>query len=170
VPTRGIRTTSGSPDLQGQRADGDHLIVERLTAAGAITLGKTNLPEFAAGSHTFNLVFGATLNPYDPSQERGRLLGRRARPQWPAACCLSPTAATSPHRCAIPATYCNVVGFGLPPGACRTGRRRTPGTRSACSGRSRAPSTTRVPACRDGRPGSQGAGSIAEPGTQFLKP
>ncbi len=63
VPTRGIRTTSGSPIYQDHVPKQDHVIVERLSAAGAITIGKTNLPEFAAGSHTFNLVFGATLNP-----------------------------------------------------------------------------------------------------------
>ena len=55
VPTRGIRTTSGSPIFRDNVPKEDHLIVERLSAAGAITLGKTNLPEFAAGSHTFNL-------------------------------------------------------------------------------------------------------------------
>ena len=52
----------------------DELIVARYKAAGAVRVGKTNVPEFAAGSHTFNPVFGATHNPY-----RHGLLGRAAR-------------------------------------------------------------------------------------------
>ena len=71
VPTRGIRTTFGSPIFAKNVPKQDHLIVERLSAAGAITLGKTNLPEFAAGSQTFNAVFGATRNPYDFSKTCG---------------------------------------------------------------------------------------------------
>ncbi|MBC7802229.1 MAG: hypothetical protein H7Y16_00005, partial [Candidatus Parcubacteria bacterium] len=78
VPTRGIRTTSGSPIFRDHVPKVDHLIVERLTAAGAITLGKTNLPEFAAGSHTFNSVFGATLNPYDTTRSAGGSSGGAA--------------------------------------------------------------------------------------------
>src|SRR5690349_11094239 len=63
VPTKGIRTTSGSPIYRDNVPREDALLVERLSAAGAITIGKTNLPEFAAGSQTFNAVFGASLNP-----------------------------------------------------------------------------------------------------------
>ena len=47
-------------------ADHDDLIVERIRAAGVVLLGKTNVPEFAAGSHTFNPVFGTTRNPLRP--------------------------------------------------------------------------------------------------------
>ena len=80
VATKGIRTTLGLAGLHGQRAaGGSRSSSSASTAAGAITLGKTNPPEFAAGSHTFNLVFGATRNPYDLEQERRRLLGRRGR-------------------------------------------------------------------------------------------
>jgi len=82
VPTKGIRTTSGSPIYKDHVPKEDHLLVERLTAAGAITLGKTNLPEFAAGSHTFNLVFGATLNPYDQSKSAGGSSGGAALFDW----------------------------------------------------------------------------------------
>src|SRR5436309_7761309 len=60
-PTKGIRTTFGSPIFEHFIPDQDSLIVERLRAAGAITIGKTNTPEFGAGSQTFNPVFGATL-------------------------------------------------------------------------------------------------------------
>ena len=78
VPTRGIRTTSGSPVYRDHVPKIDHVIVERLSAAGAITIGKTNLPEFAAGSHTFNAVFGATRNPYDLSKSAGGSSGGAA--------------------------------------------------------------------------------------------
>ena len=65
IVTRGIRTTFGSPIYADNIPGEDHVIVERLKAAGAITLGKTNTPEFAAGSQTFNPVFGTTRNPWD---------------------------------------------------------------------------------------------------------
>src|SRR6185436_2162585 len=60
IVTKGIRTTFGSPIYADNVPTQDHVIVERLKAAGAITLGKTNTPEFAAGSQTFNTVFGTT--------------------------------------------------------------------------------------------------------------
>src|SRR5262245_31146855 len=60
MPTKGIRTTSGSPIFANHVPDYSALIVERLQHAGAITIGKTNVPEFGAGSQTFNPVFGAT--------------------------------------------------------------------------------------------------------------
>src|SRR4029077_61770 len=78
VLTTGIRTTFGSPLFRDFVPDSDSLIVERLKAAGAITLGKTNTPEFAAGSQTFNTVFGATRNPYDPSKTCGGSSGGAA--------------------------------------------------------------------------------------------
>ena len=68
VLTKGIRTTFGSPLFANHIPDISSLIVERIQAAGAITIGKTNTPEFGAGSQTFNEVFGATLNPFDISK------------------------------------------------------------------------------------------------------
>src|SRR5438477_11254563 len=68
VPTRGIRTTYGSPIYRDHVPDEDALIVERVRAAGAVTIGKSNTPEFGAGSQTFNPVFGRTLNPYDTTK------------------------------------------------------------------------------------------------------
>ena len=65
VPTKGMRTTWGSPIYGDFVPDHDGLIVERLRKAGAICIGKTNTPEFGAGSQTFNQVFGETLNPYE---------------------------------------------------------------------------------------------------------
>ena len=63
--TAGMRTTWGSPIMADRVPEADSLIIARLRRAGVITSGKTNVPEFAAGSHTFNPVFGTTRNPYD---------------------------------------------------------------------------------------------------------
>src|SRR5918993_1641377 len=69
--TRGIRTTFGSLIYEDFLPEEDALIVERLRRAGAITVGKTNTPEFGAGSQTYNEVFGETLNPYDTTRTSG---------------------------------------------------------------------------------------------------
>ncbi len=74
----GLPTTKGSPLLAGQVADADDIMVARIRAAGAIIIGKTNTPEFGLGSHTFNPVFGATLNPYDRSRSAGGSSGGAA--------------------------------------------------------------------------------------------
>ena len=63
VDTKGIRTTFGSRIFKDNIPERDALTVRRLKNAGAITIGKTNTPEFGAGSQTFNEVFGATVNP-----------------------------------------------------------------------------------------------------------
>ena len=69
--TKGMRTTFGSPIFKDNVPNQDAIIVERTKQAGAIIIGKTNTPEFGAGSQTFNTVFGATLNPYDTSKTCG---------------------------------------------------------------------------------------------------
>jgi amidase len=69
--TQGIRTTYGSRLFAEHIPDRNALIVQRMIDAGAVTLGKTNTPEFGAGSQTFNEVFGATYNPYDLSKTPG---------------------------------------------------------------------------------------------------
>ena len=58
VPTKGMRTTFGSPLYSDYVPDYSALIVDRMQSAGAITIGKTNTPDFGAGSQSFNLVFG----------------------------------------------------------------------------------------------------------------
>jgi len=63
--TKGMKTTMGSPIFKDFMPEQDQLIVERLKKAGAISIGKTNTPEFGAGSQTYNELFGETLNPYD---------------------------------------------------------------------------------------------------------
>src|SRR6478735_3695576 len=108
--TAGIRTTFGSPSRLDFVPDTDDLVIERMKQAGVITLGKTNIPEFAAGGHTFNEVFGTTRNPYDLSKTAGGSSGGAAA-----------ALATGMHPLAdgndmggslrLPAGYCNVVGF-----------------------------------------------------------
>ena len=78
LPTAGIRTTYGSPIYRDHVPDEDALLVERVRAAGAITIGKSNTPEFGAGSQTFNTVFGRTLNPYDATKTCGGSSGGAA--------------------------------------------------------------------------------------------
>jgi amidase len=115
LPTKGIRTTSGSPIYRDFVPDYDALIVERLRDAGAIAIGKTNVPEFGAGSQTFNQVFGATLNPYDLSKTCGGSSGGAA---VALACGMLPIADGSDSGGSLrnPAGYCNVVGMRTSPG------------------------------------------------------
>ena len=110
VPTRGVRTTFGSPIYRDHVPDQDALLVERLRAAGAITFGKTNTPEFGAGSQTFNEVFGRTLNPYDLTKTCGGSSGGAA---VALACGLVPLAGGSDTGGSLrnPASFCNVVGL-----------------------------------------------------------
>jgi amidase len=75
---KGIRTTMGSPILKDFVPSADSLMVARLRRAGAIFIGKTNMPEFGLGSHTFNPVFGATRNAYDAARSAGGSSGGAA--------------------------------------------------------------------------------------------
>ncbi len=113
--TKGIRTTFGSPIYQDFVPDEDTLIVERLKQGGAITIGKTNTPEFGTGSQTFNEVFGATLNPYNNEKTCGGSSGGAA---VALACGMIPIADGSDFGGSLrnPANYCNVVGFRSSPG------------------------------------------------------
>ena len=115
VLTKGMRTTYGSPIYKDFVPEQDDLIVERLKKAGAITFGKTNTPEFGAGSQTFNPVFGATLNPYDTTKTCGGSSGGAA---VALACGMQPLADGSDMGGSLrnPANFCNVVGFRTSPG------------------------------------------------------
>jgi amidase len=115
VPTKGVRTTFGSLVYKDFVPDHDALIVERLERAGAISLGKTNTPEFGAGSQTFNEVFGETLNPYDTTKTCGGSSGGAA---VALACGMLPLAGGSDMGGSLrnPAAFCNVVGFRPSPG------------------------------------------------------
>ncbi len=77
-PVAGIRSTSGSPILKDFIPTHDSLFVERLRSSGAIFIGKTNVPEFGLGSHTYNPVYGATHNAYDQSKSAGGSSGGAA--------------------------------------------------------------------------------------------
>src|SRR5919199_1714574 len=107
--------TKSSPIYKDYVPQQDALIVERLKSAGAITLGKTNTPEFGAGSHTFNPVFGATRNPYDLTKTCGGSSGGAA---VALACRMLPIADGSDMGGSLrnPASFCNVVGFRPSPG------------------------------------------------------
>ena len=113
--TRGMRTTFGSPIFKDFVPEQNLLIVDRLQAAGAISVGKTNTPEFGAGSQTFNAVFGKTFNPYDTSKTCGGSSGGAA---VALATGMVPLADGSDMggslRC--PANFCNVVGLRTSPG------------------------------------------------------
>jgi amidase len=115
TPTKGIRTTYGSLVFRDFVPDEDALIVERLSKAGAITIGKTNTPEFGAGSQTFNDVFGETLNPYDTTKTCGGSSGGAA---VALACGMVPLAGGSDMGGSLrnPASFCNVVGLRPSPG------------------------------------------------------
>jgi amidase len=110
IETRGIRTTFGSPLFKDYIPAEDDLLVERMRRAGAIIVGKTNTPEFGAGSQTFNTVFGATRNPYDVSKTCGGSSGGAA---VALACGMVPVASGSDAGGSLrnPAAYCNIVGF-----------------------------------------------------------
>jgi amidase len=115
VSTAGIRTTFGSPIYEHFVPTEDDLIVQRLKAAGAIVIGKTNTPEFGAGSHTFNPVFGSTRNPYDVTKSCGGSSGGAA---VALACGMTPLADGSDLGGSLrnPASFCNIVGFRPSPG------------------------------------------------------
>jgi amidase len=115
VDTAGIRTTRGSRFFRDHVPTTDALIVTRLRAAGAITCGKTNTPEFGAGSQTFNEVFGATRNPFDITKTCGGSSGGAA---VSLTCRLVPIADGSDTGGSLrnPAAFCNVVGFRPSPG------------------------------------------------------
>lgn len=113
--TKGMRTTFGSRAFTDYLPDEDSLLVERVRAAGAILLGKTNTPEFGAGSQTYNEVFGATRNPFDVTKTCGGSSGGAA---VALACHMIPIADGTDLGGSLrnPASFCNVVGFRPSPG------------------------------------------------------
>ena len=107
-------TTFGSPLFAGNRPAADSLLVSRVKAAGAVALGKTNTPEFGAGSHSFNPVYGTTCNPYDPSVSAGGSSGGAAAA---LRCGMVAIADGSDAGGSLrnPAAWNNVVGFRTSP-------------------------------------------------------
>ena len=115
VDTAGVRTTYGSPLFAENVPSRDALVVQRMSAAGAISLGKTNAPEFGAGSHTVNPVFGATRNPFDLSRSAGGSSGGAAAALAARMICLADGSDLG-GSLRNPASFCNVVGLRPSPG------------------------------------------------------
>jgi amidase len=115
TPTAGIRTTYGSKLFEDHVPAEDALVVQRLRAAGAIVLGKTNTPEFAFGPNTTNAVFGPTRNPWDLTRTAGGSSGGAAAALATGMC---PLAEGSDLGGSLrgPAAFCGVVGFRTTPG------------------------------------------------------
>jgi len=113
--TKGIRTTHGSKLFEDHVPDEDALVVQRLRAAGAIVIGKTNTPEFAFGPNTVNAVFGATRNPWNLALTSGGSSGGSAAALATGMC---PLAEGTDLGGSLrgPASYCGVVGFRTTPG------------------------------------------------------
>lgn len=120
LATKGIRTTYGSRIFADNVPAEDAYVVERLRDAGAVTLGKTNTPEFAAGSQTFNEVFGATRNPWDLDKTCGGSSGGAA---VAVACGMLPFADGSDLGGSLrnPGNFNNVVGLRPTPGRVASG-------------------------------------------------
>jgi amidase len=113
--TKGIRTTFGSPLHRDYLPDFDCRVVKREKEAGAIVIGKTNVPEFGLGSQTFNPVFGATRNPYDLTKTCG---GSTGGGSVAIACGMVPLADGSDMGGSLrnPPNFCNIVGIRSSPG------------------------------------------------------
>jgi amidase len=170
VPTKGIRTTFGSPIYRDHVPSEDALIIERLRAAGAITLGKTNTPEFGAGSQTFNEVFGRTLNPYDPSKTCGGSSGGAA---VALACGMVPIADGSDTGGSLrnPAAFCNVVGLRTSPGRVPVWPRELAWTTLSVQGpMARTVADVALLLSAIAGPDPRSPIAIAEPGDRFRRP
>lgn len=114
-PVKGMRTTSGSPIFKDWVPDYDTLMIERFRSHGLTLLGKTNVPEFALGSQTFNTLFGATKNPWDITKTCGGSSGGAA---VAVATGMLPFADGSDMGGSLrnPANFCGVVGLRPSPG------------------------------------------------------
>jgi Asp-tRNA(Asn)/Glu-tRNA(Gln) amidotransferase A subunit family amidase len=120
--TEGLLTTLGSPMFRGHVPEADNTLVARLRAAGAIVVGKTNVPELGAGANTRNAVWGATGNPFDPRLNAGGSSGGSA---VALACDMLPvcTGSDTGGSLRIPAALCGVVGLRPSPGAVPSSRK-----------------------------------------------
>ncbi|GAB2931987.1 amidase [Rhodococcus aerolatus] len=113
--TAGMRTTFGSPVHRDLVPTHDELVVARMRDAGAVRLGKTNVPEFAAGSHTTNPLFGPTRNPHDPSRSAGGSSGGAAAALATGMVALA-EGSDMGGSLRNPAAFCGVVGLRPSPG------------------------------------------------------
>lgn len=115
TPVAGVRTTYGSPIYADHVPAADAVIVERLRQAGAIVVGKTNTPEFAAGANTWNTVFGPTRNPWNPALTSGGSTGGGAAALASGMIALAEGSDLG-GSLRIPAAFCGVVGLRPSPG------------------------------------------------------
>ena len=111
----GVRTTSGSRIYADRIAQSSDIVVERLEANGAIVIGKTNMPEFAAGGNTFNDVFGATRNPWDTRMTSGGSSGGAAAALAAGQVWLA-NGGDFGGSIRQPASFCSVTGLRPSPG------------------------------------------------------
>lgn len=111
----GMRTTYGSPLYRDHVPGEDALVVHRLREAGAVIIGKTNCPEFAAGGNTFNEVFGRTRNPWNPERSAGGSTGGGAAALATGMIALAEGTDLG-GSLRIPASFCGVVGLRPSPG------------------------------------------------------
>lgn len=165
--TRGLRTTFGSALYRNFVPTSDELYVERVRRAGAIIIGKTNTPEFGAGSQTFNALFGATRNPYDLTKTCGGSSGGAA---VALACGMLPLADGTDLGGSLrnPASFCNVVGFRPSPGRVPRLHARA-GDRLGVHGpMARSVDDLALLLSVMAGPDARDASSLPEPGTAFL--
>ena len=110
LATRGVKTTAGSKQLGDWIPDDDATVVEKLKAAGAVILGKTNMHEWASGSTTINPYYGTTANPWDRSRIAGGSSGGSAA-SVAASLCLGSIGTDNAGSVRHPAALCGVVGL-----------------------------------------------------------
>ena len=115
TPVAGLRTTYGSPIYRDHVPAEDALVVERFRNAGAIIIGKTNTPEFAAGGNTWNDVFGRTRNPWDPAKSAGGSTGGGAVGLATGMIAVAEGTDLG-GSLRIPASFCGIVGLRPSPG------------------------------------------------------
>lgn len=111
----GVRCTSGSRIYADRIAPASDVVVQRLEANGAIVIGKTNLPEFAAGGNTFNDVFGATLNPWDVRKSASGSSGGSAAALASGQVWLA-TGGDFGGSIRTPSSFCSTTGLRPSPG------------------------------------------------------
>ena len=170
IATKGVRTTWGSLVYKDHIPAEDHILAERLKAAGAILIGKTNTPEFGAGSQTFNKVFGATRNPYDLSKTCGGSSGGAA---VAVACGMLPFADGGDFAASLrnPGSFCNVIGFRPSTGRVPAYPHPYPWSNlSELGPMARTVSDAAFLLSVMAGPDRRAPTSIAEPGSIFLKP